>query len=128
MTRRESREAALCLIYEQTFSPETSNDEIIQKAKEIREEKISSFAKQLFEGVCENKQKLDLQISGSAENWSIDRISRISVSIIRMAAFEILYLGTEKQIAVNEAIELAKKYDDEKAASFINGVLAGIIN
>lgn len=128
MTRRESREAALCLIYEQSFSPEISTDEIIEKAKEIREEKISEFATQLFNGVCEKKQNIDLRITSSAENWSIDRISRVSLSIIRLAAYEILYAGTEKQIAVNEALELARKYDDEKAVSFINGVLAGIIN
>ncbi|MBO5402244.1 MAG: transcription antitermination factor NusB [Clostridia bacterium] len=128
MTRRESREAALCLIYEQSFSPEISTDEIIEKAKEIREEKISEFAKQLFNGVCEKKQNIDLRITSSAENWSIDRISRVSLSIIRLAAYEILYAGTEKQIAVNEALELARKYDDEKSVSFINGVLAGIIN
>lgn len=128
MTRRESREAALCLIYEQSFSPEISTDEIIEKAKEIREEKISEFATQLFNGVCEKKQNIDLRITSSAENWSIDRISRVSLSIIRLAAYEILYAGTEKQIAVNEALELARKYDDEKSVSFINGVLAGIIN
>lgn len=128
MTRRESREAALCLIYEHTFSPEISTDEIIEKAKEIREEKISEFAKQLFNGVCEKKQNIDLRITSSAENWSLDRISRVSLSIIRLAAYEILYAGTEKQIAVNEALELARKYDDEKSVSFINGVLAGIIN
>ena len=128
MTRRESREAALCLIYEQSFSPEISTDEIIEKAKEIREEKVSEFAKQLFNGVCEKKQNIDLRISSAAENWSLDRISRVSLSIIRLAAYEILYAGTEKQIAVNEALELARKYDDEKSVSFINGVLAGIIN
>ena len=128
MTRRESREAALCLIYEQSSSPEISTDEIIEKAKEIREEKISEFAKQLFNGVCEKKQNIDLRISSAAENWSLDRISRVSLSIIRLAAYEILYAGTEKQIAVNEALELARKYDDEKSVSFINGVLAGIIN
>ncbi len=128
MTRRESREAALCLIYEQTFSPEISTDEIIEKAKEIREEKVSEFAAKLFNGVCENKQKLDLRISAAAEKWSLDRISRVSLSVLRLAAYEILYVGTEKQVAVNEALELARKYDDEKAVSFINGVLAGIIN
>ncbi len=128
MTRRESREAALCLIYEQTFSPEISTDEIIEKAREIREEKVSDFAATLFNGVCQNTQNLDLRISAAAEKWALDRISRVSLSVLRLAAYEIIYLGTEKQIAVNEALELARKYDDEKAVSFINGVLAGIIN
>ena len=128
MTRRESREAALCLIYEHTFSPEISTDEIIEKAKEIREEKVSAFAAQLLNGVCEKKQTLDLRISAAAENWSLERNSRVSLSVLRLAAYEIIFLGTEKQIAVNEALELVRKYDDEKSVSFVNGVLAGIIN
>ena len=128
MTRRESREAALCLIYEHTFSPEISTDEIIEKAKEIREEKVSAFAAQLLNGVCEKKHTIDLRISAAAENWSLDRISRVSLSVLRLAAYEIIFLGTEKQIAVNEALELVRKYDDEKSVSFVNGVLAGIIN
>ena len=102
MTRRESREAALCLIYEQTFSPEISTDEIIQKAKEIREEKVSEFATTLFNGVCQNKQKLDLRISAAAEKWSLDRISRVSLSVLRLAAYEILYVGTESRLPLTK--------------------------
>ncbi len=128
MTRRESREAALCLIYEQSFSPEESVAAIIEKAKEYREEKISDFAETLVSGVAERKQNLDLRIAAAAENWDITRISRVSLSVLRLAAYEILFAGTPKEVAVNEALELARKYDDEKSVNFINGVLAGIIN
>lgn len=127
MTRRESREAALCLLFEHGFSPEEAPEEIMERAKEMREEKYSAFAKSLFEGACAHEKEIDVRISAAADNWSMSRISRVSLAVLRLASFELLFgEGTDTEIIVNEAIELARRYDDDKAPAFVNGVLGRI--
>ena len=121
MTRRESREKAVCYLYEYACQPELSVDTIVQTAVEERGENTSGFARMLFETVIDN---ID-----AAENWSLKRISKVSLAILRLATAELCCLPepTPDEIAVNEALELARLLDSEKAVPFINGVLAKII-
>jgi transcription antitermination protein NusB len=129
MTRREAREKALCLIYEYSYNTEKSPEEILELASEEWEEKPSGFVKELFFGVCSHIVELDEKISVAAENWRIQRISRVSLAALRLGAFELLYMPeTSREISINEALELTRKYDDEKAVAFVNGVLGKIIN
>ena len=129
MKRREARETALCLIYEYSFNNEFTPQQVFETAMEQREEKPSAFAKQLYFGTCEHMAELDEKIATAAENWRIERISRVSLTVLRMCAFELLFMpDTEKEIVINEALELTRKYDDEKAVAFVNGVIGRIIN
>ncbi|PKM62914.1 MAG: transcription antitermination factor NusB [Firmicutes bacterium HGW-Firmicutes-21] len=129
MTRREARESALCLIYEYSYNNEKTPEEVYEQAVAVREEHPSAFAKQLYFGTCEHMPELDERIAVAADNWRIGRISRVSLAALRLCAFELLYMpGTEKEIAINEALELTRKYDDEKAVGFVNGVIGKIIN
>ncbi|MDD4164203.1 MAG: transcription antitermination factor NusB [Eubacteriales bacterium] len=129
MTRREAREKALCLIYEYSYNPEKSPQEILEHASEEWEDKPSGFVKELFFGVCSHLDELDGMISAAAENWRIQRIGRVSLSVLRLCAFELTYMPeTGREISINEALELTRKYDDEKAVSFVNGVLGKIAN
>ena len=76
----------------------------------------------------ENVTDIDDKISSSLKNWTIDRISKVNLSILRLAVCEIMYIeDIPFQVSINEAVELAKKYSDDDAPSFVNGVLASII-
>ena len=129
MTRRESREKAVCYLYEYACQPELSADTIVQTAVEERGENTSGFARMLFETVIDNIDEVDARISDAAENWSLKRINKVSLAILRLATAELCCLPepTPDEIAVNEALELARLLDSEKAVPFINGVLAKII-
>ncbi|HAN22038.1 MAG: transcription antitermination factor NusB [Clostridiales bacterium GWF2_36_10] len=129
MTRREAREKALCLIFEYGYNTEKKPEEILDRATEEWEETLSGFAKELFLGVCEHLAELDENISEAAENWKITRISRVSLAVLRLCVYELIYMPqTGREISINEALELTRKYDDEKAVGFVNGVLGNITN
>ena len=126
MNRRKSREQALCLLFENTFGLQNT-DEIILNAKDIREEDISEFSEQIFKGVLENLEKIDRYIEKNLNGWTKERISKTSISILRMAIFEILFCDDiPNSVSINEAVELAKKYSTKKEASYINGLLGSV--
>ena len=78
-------------------------------------------------GVAEKKDELDALISESAQKWRLERLSATSLSIMRLATYEMLYVeDVPFSVAINEAVELAKTYDHDKAPKFINGILNAI--
>ncbi len=87
-------------------------------------EKVKAFSSLLLEGTWNNRQEIDALISGCAENWSIERMSKVDRSILRMAVYELLHCrDIPPKVAINEAIELGKLFGSENSGSFINGVL-----
>lgn len=126
-TRPKAREFAFELIFAKTFVPDEPADSFF--AREI-ENSDADFGKQIdyirkvFFGVAENYATLDEKISAAAVGWSLTRLSKAAVSIMRLAVYEMMEIDdVPKRVALNEAVELAKKFDDEKTASFVNGVL-----
>ena len=91
----------------------------------LEEHKIinTDFLKELVEGVLNNINDIDNNISKYLENWTIDRLGLTDQSIIRISVYELLYTNTPNLVCINEAIELSKKYSDEKVSKMINGVL-----
>lgn len=81
------------------------------------------FLKELVEGVLNNIDDIDSNISKYLENWTIDRLGLTDQAIIRISVYELLYTDTPNLVCINEAIELSKKYSDEKVSKMINGVL-----
>ena len=82
------------------------------------------YVKETLKVVSENLEKIDGIITESLVNWKLDRISKVNLTILRLAVGEMLYVeDVPEKVAINEAIELTKKYSDEKSVSFINGVL-----
>ena len=81
------------------------------------------FLKELVEGVLTNIDDIDKEISKYLENWTIDRLGLTDQAIIRISVYELLYTDTPNLVCINEAIELSKKYSDEKVSKMINGVL-----
>ena len=90
----------------------------------LEEHKIinTDFLKELVEGVLNNINDIDNNISKYLENWTIDRLGLTDQAIIRISVYELLYTNTPNLVCINEAIELSKKYSDEKVSKMINGV------
>lgn len=133
MTRRKAREYVLCMLYETMFHEVEERKRIFEEfeTKENLAEKetpqMIAFIKTLYFGTLEHLDDLDEAIKASATNWSLERISKIDLTILRMTLFELKYTDIPQKVAVNEALEIAKRYSTEKAPKFINGVLGSMI-
>jgi N utilization substance protein B len=126
MTRHESRQEAFCLLFEKTFT-DMDIDQIIQGATETRELSVNNFTLQLAKGTVEHLDEIDALIESKLKNWKLSRISKVSLSILRMAVYELKYLAdVPSSVTINEAVELAKQYASEDDYSFVNGVLGNI--
>ena len=123
MTRRESRICVFELLYEADFHKEESPADAYNRSLNARDAKGSDFAKNLFLICAENIEEIDRAIAGSAENWKITRMTAVTKALLRMAVGEMLYTDVPPKAAINEAVEIAKIYDDAKAPRFINGIL-----
>lgn len=124
MTRRESRAEAIKLLFERSFDYDRTPEEIMASATEEREEKISAFAKELFLRADENLGDINEKIARCADNWNIDRIDRVTLTVLRIAACEIDYFPEiPVEITVNEALELARMFGESDSVGFIHGVL-----
>lgn len=129
MTRHESREIAFLILFENIFSSEEDTvDTIIESAKEAREIKVSNYALTLVNGVNENIDHIDELIKQYATNWDTNRMSKVSLSLLRLAFYE---LENEKDIdgsiITNEVVELAKSYGGDDDPAFVNGILGSFI-
>lgn len=130
MKRRDARQIAFALIFDKDFNSDISCDDIFKNAVEcqqIPEYDGDAYVKRAFFGVFEHLEELDGKIDQASLRWSSNRISRVSRAILRLALYEICYEDDiPTKIAVNEAVELAKTFDDDKAFSFVNGVLGAL--
>jgi N utilization substance protein B len=82
------------------------------------------FAAFLVQGTCEHKEELDKLIAGCSDNWSLGRMSRVDINILRLAVFEFLYCDDiPPKVTLNEAVDLGKTFGSENSGSFINGIL-----
>ena len=122
MNRTEQREQAFCLVFQSLFN----NDETLA----IYEENVAAvgdFARELFEGVSSKEQELDDVINKYSKGWKANRLPKVNLAILRLAIYEIKYLDdVPNSVAINEAVELAKKYSGEGDYSFINGILGSV--
>lgn len=126
MTRKIARENAFVLIFEKSFREETP-EEILEIAEESGELEIDDFAKELFLGVCENKEEIDKLISENITGWKIERLSSVALSASRLAVFEMLHMDDiPVGVSINEAVELCKKFGTDKDAAYVNGTLGAI--
>ena len=127
MTRREAREAVFSLLFETEFRADEEAAEIFAISCEERELTPDDYIKDTYFGVRAHLAELDEKIAAHARGWKTERLTRVSRSILRLAAYEMLYCpAIPANVSLNEAIELAKKFEDEKARPFINGILNGI--
>lgn len=127
MKRSELREKCMIILYQYEIysnsNPTPNIDEIIESNIEIDNE----FVKDIVYGVITHKKDIDLVANKYMNDWKIDRVDKTGASILRIAIYELLYTDTPEIVAINEAIELAKKYSDENVRKIINAVLDKVI-
>ena len=127
MTRHESRELAFILIFEKSFQKDISVTELIDSAVELELFPHNEFAEGLAKKVYLNLDAIDAVIEEILVGWSAKRISKATKAILRLAVCEMLYSeNMPVGVAINEAVEIAKKYASQEDASYINGVLGSI--
>ncbi|MBQ4527394.1 MAG: transcription antitermination factor NusB [Clostridia bacterium] len=131
MSRKSAREAAFKTIFEISFHTEETPCEIISFAVDYQKDDLKSdndktYFKKVTTLCYDNLENIDKQISKHLKNdWTLERLSRVNLSIIRLAACEMIYMtDIPYQVSINEAVELAKKFGDDDSPAFINGILA----
>ncbi len=130
MQRSAMRELAFKLVYEMEIQKENTAEqfEIFIENNQITNEKVKLYLRDIKNGLEEHADDIYLLISHNLkENWSMNRISKINISLIKIAIYEMIYNHIPYKVAINEVVELAKKYADESAPVFINGILASIV-
>lgn len=121
--RSEEREQAFCLLFQSLFNTD-ENFEIYEE----NIESVGDYAKSIALGVEEKKENLDGLIEKYSKGWKVKRLPKVNLAILRLAAYEILFVDdVPESVAINEAVELAKKYSGESDYSFINGVLGALV-
>jgi N utilization substance protein B len=127
MTRRtRGREIALQVLYQTEQNPGLDFAEIRRFVeRRLRgDRRLVAYAESLIAGVREHRPKIDALISEAAENWRIDRMAAIDRNILRLGAYEMLYCPeVPAKVAINEALELAKRYSTAQSSRFVNGIL-----
>lgn len=124
MQRKIARENAFILIFESVCKTDETAEEIFTKATEVRGLEYDEYVKTVFFGSFENRGVIEDCAEEHFTGWKKERLSPVSRALIRLAGYEIMFMeDIPGKVSINEAIELSKKYDDEKSYSFVNGVL-----
>lgn len=124
--RREQRETAFVLVFEHSIT-NAELDEIIDNALDSRDISLDLFGRKLAQGVIDNMDKIDEVITNNIRAWSINRLSKVRLSVLRLAVYELMFESDiPVGVTINEAVELAKKYGDSGDSSYVNGVLSSV--
>jgi N utilization substance protein B len=131
MTRRSrGREVALQVLYQIEQNPGAPPDEVRRfiERRLLEDSKLSEFTEGLIAGVKEHQARIDAMISQVAENWRLDRMAAIDRNILRLGAYEMLFCpDVPAKVAINEALELAKRYSTAQSSRFVNGILDRVL-
>ena len=128
MSRIKARETCFKLIFEYEFlkqKNEITLDEFLS-SKDI-EESDRDYVVEIYDGVLSKEQELDEKIAKYLKGYTLERIFKVDLAILKLAIYEIDYIGEKPSIVINEAVELAKRYSTDNSYKFINGVLASIV-
>ncbi len=129
ISRREAREYIVGLIYETEFRADEDKEKIFESSAESREIPNDKFIKEAYFSVCEKREEIDALIAKHSVGWKTERLTRVSRAILRLAVYELAFADDiPSRVSINEAVELSKKFDDEKAKAFINGILNAVKN
>ncbi len=127
MTRREARELVMKMLFEMTFHEDKTAEDVLNQYIGDVKGKVRTFIEEEFKGIAERTSELDEIIKASSEHWSLERIAKVDLMILRMAVYEMKWgQDIPQKVAINEAIEIAKVYSTDKSPQFINGLLGKI--
>lgn len=122
--RSRAREVALQVLFQDDLNPRHNPavaDVFLQER--LSSPELVEFARSLVSGVRRNRQELDELVARTADNWSLNRMAATDRNVLRLGAYEILYTDTPDPVAINEAVELAKRFGSANSAHFVNGIL-----
>ncbi len=132
MTRRESRVHLFCLLFQRDFYPSEEFEKqcaVYYEENMIQAEKDKSYLTEKISGLLENLIQIDAWIVQYSKGWKLDRIGKAELALLRIGIYEVKYdEDIPVGVAINEAVELGKKYGEEQAPSFINGILGKVAN
>lgn len=127
LTRHQMRENAFILVFERIFNNDSAQ-ELLETARENEELDITPEVESMFLGVVRYQDPIDEIISANLKNWRMERISKVSLAILRLGVYEIVYCDNiDDDIVVSECVRLASDFAYEDDISFINGVLGSIV-
>ena len=133
MNRSEIREVVLKFLYSlelQKLKKYEYEEQIklFLEANEIEDKKVEKYIKDAVYGIESNRKEIINQIKDElSEKWDISRLSKISLAILKLAVYEMIYAKVPYKLVINEAVELAKKYGDDSTPAFVNGILASVV-
>jgi N utilization substance protein B len=130
LRRSRAREVAFQLLFQNDINPKVPREAIEQFLHErLMDNKAESLSRALFDSVLDRLGEIDRKLSRAAENWRLARMTVVDRNVLRLAAFELLYpnQATPAPVAINEAIELARRYGSKDSPAFVNGVLDKIM-
>ena len=123
MSRRKEREEVFQLLFETEFHSSETPSVTYANALELRGVEETPYIRDTYFGALEHREETDDLIAQNAHKWKLSRMAAVTRSILRLAVYEILWGEVPPRAAINEAVELAKTYDDDAAPAFINGIL-----
>ena len=127
MNRKCARENAFILLFERVIKSEETAEEIFTKATSERDLEYNDYVKGVFFGSVENSLIIDETVDKCLVGWKKERVSYVSRAILTLATYEMMFMDDiPARVSINEAIELSKKYDEDKAYMFVNGVLNAV--
>lgn len=123
LSRHECREKTFMLLFAREFDKETPAADFYDIQTENSEEETNTSIRDTFLTVCEKMDELDAEIEAVSVKWKVSRMSTATRSMLRLAVYEMLMGSVPAKVAINEALEIIKIYDDESAPAFMNGIL-----
>ena len=126
MARPIAREAAMQLIFEQLFGGEGETQSLVDLIDYEPSDNDRAYIDMVVAGVKEHAADLDEEIAACLRGWTLARLSRVDLAILRLSAYEMKYASLPAAVSINEAVELARKYSSESSCPFVNGVLGTI--
>ena len=128
--RRKSRELALQILFQEEFQSNLNPEQALALYRESFDSspELWEYAKRIVKGVNDNKESIDKLLESNIRHWKLDRVAHVDRNILRIAVYEIKHMADEipNNVAINEALEVAKKFASTDSSSFINGVLDNI--
>ena len=131
MSRKKSREKAMEILFSMSLTKDTPYEAVenfVENYEDDIKELDLDYINNILNGVENNKEEIDSLIEANLKNWKLNRISKVNLAILRIAVYEMKNLDdVPERVALNEALELCKRYSDEKSVSFINAVLDKVL-
>lgn len=130
MGRKKARDNAFKCVYQLSFGQDVEINKILENCyiENENDEEEKEYIELVLNGISSNLEKIDSIILSNLKNWTIDRIFKIDLAILRLAIYEILFIDNiPVKVSANEAVELAKTYGNNESKSFVNGLLAKVI-